>query len=186
MSDMDRTDELVEYRRKYRDALTQLSAEGWIDVVRDGDDEIEARPIDRQDDRDEGERIESDTWLIRENNGETYVIDGETFESEFTSAGRFHERQFCFDLSWDDHQPDDGSGPTVSGATARVFVTATIDVSRDSVISMEVNGVEYQVGDETTHALDAIPMEMIYDSDKVYDVEDGFEDDDSDVEDEDD
>jgi hypothetical protein len=163
MSDGDRVAAL---RRKYREATGQINAEGWIDVYRTGTATLEARPVDRQDDRDEGEQIESDEWLIREPNGESYTVSEETFESEFDDAGQYHMRRFQIDLSWDAIGADDDSVPTIAGKDCYVYVDAQIHVPTDSVVAMDVVGVE--LGDNEQY--DSLPLDALYDSDRVADV----------------
>lgn len=175
MSDIERMtpEEAAEmYRRKLIDAKSQIGAEDWFAVHRDGDAELEARPIDRQDDREEGERITSDKWLIREPTGETYTVSEHTFESEFEDANQFTTRRFMIDLSWDAVDEDDPTVPTIPSSECHVYVDAKIHVPSDSIVSMDVVGTEQPVDGDDGEMYDALPMEMVYDSDRVSDVED--------------
>lgn len=161
-----------ELREQFRGLHRQVGAEDWINVIHNDDTELEARPVERQNNIQEGERITSDAWVIREQNGETYTVSEETFEEAFDTASSYHRQRFRLDLSWDDVDADDETVPTIHGATCYVYVDAKIDVARDSIVSMDVERVEYEYDNTDNELYDAIPMEAFMDSDMVAVVTD--------------
>lgn len=147
-----------------RDALRQSNAEGWIPVVRRDDDAIEARPVDRQNDLVEGERIESDHWLIREENGDTYTVSQETFDDRYEMSGSLRSEQFVMDLSYENETmelPDD-EDVVVEGVDVVAEVSAIIHVPTQTVVTMEIGVVDYK--QDNYRGMEGIPLELLYDS----------------------
>jgi hypothetical protein len=149
--------DVFDFVQRLRQDSLQMQAEDWFDVTRVRSDSLEARPVERQDGREEGERIESDEWLIREPNGDTYIVDAETFDDFFETMSTTRTETVRIDLSRDTVETD--AGFTVSGFEAVVECEATIDVRTDCVVSLDVQRVVTEDGEVDG----GIPIELFDD-----------------------
>jgi len=97
----------------FMDAFSQANAEDWIPVARHDTEAVEARPVDRQDGRAEGSRIETDQWLIRDHSGETYTVSsGDTEEWLGADVDGSLEVNGSLELIDDPDTPGDEEKPT--------------------------------------------------------------------------
>jgi len=162
--------ELEKYERM-REGYMQANAEGWFPVIRRDDSPVEARPVDRQDDIYEGERTESDQWIIREDTGEVYTVSDDVFEENYDTQGSLRTERFVVDLSWDGdvdgEVPDDVE---IEGWTVVAEVAALIDVETQGVVSFDVISVD--LGKSNYHDMPDIPLELLHDSPMFNRMED--------------
>lgn len=165
---------------KLMDAFGQANAEGWMPVSRHDEESVEARPVDRQDDRMEGARIETDQWLIREANGETYTVSDATFEEKYEMQGEFRSERFLVDLSWTDEDydlPDDAPDDIdVEGWTIVAEVVAHIHVPTQTARRFTVVRCDLKQSNYTQ--MDGIPVELLHDSPQFSTAEDTEDEDD--------
>ena len=146
-----------------REQRSQLYGEDWVDVARRGDQTVRARPVERQDGREEGELIESDKWLIEDVNGETYTVDEDTYNEHYDSVVT---RRFRIDLSV---EPEDIEEEfIIEGNECFVDVTAYINVVNQTVIKMYV---EQAVNVDEDWTGDALPIEWLLDNDDIIELE---------------
>lgn len=170
--DEERYSNLMKTWNKYR-------AEGWMDVIRRSENPVEIRPVDRQEHRREGQRIESDTWLVREENGDTYTVSEETLDSEFIDKPLRRER-FVMDLSYDgeplsehtDDTPDHADIET-EGWDIVADIIGIINVRTQTVISMDVENVRVN----GSFRDGGIPVELMDDHPDIYNHDGGSIDD---------
>lgn len=168
MSDDDTIDLTFEKYERLRDGYLQNNAEGWFPVIRLDDEPVEARPVERQEDIYEGERTESDQWLIREDTGETYTVSSEVFEERYAQQGSLRTERFAVDLSWDGSVPENVTskmgyeGVEVEGWTVVAEVSALIDVQTQTVKSLDMINVSLE--QDNWQDMDGIPIELLYDS----------------------
>lgn len=159
---------------KLMDAFSQVNAEGWIPVLRHDEEPVEARPVDRQDERAEGARIYSDQWLIRDHSGETYTVSEDTFEEHYESQGEYRTERFLVDLSWtdDDYEvPEDAPDDVdVAGWTIVAEMVAHIHVPTQTVRRLIV--VRCDLKQSNYANMDGIPVELLHDSPRFSAVED--------------
>lgn len=166
------------------DAFSQVNAEGWIPVLRHDEEPVEARPVDRQDERAEGARIYSDQWLIRDHSGETYTVNEHTFEERYEMQGEYRTEKFLVDLSWtdDDYEtPEDAPDDVdIEGWTIVAEVVAHIHVPTQTVRRFLITRCDLKQSNYTN--MDGIPVELLHDSPQFSTVEDSTEDEDQDNE----
>jgi len=156
----------VEKYDRLRDAFSQVNAEGWMPVLRHDEVPVEARPVDRQDERAEGARIESDQWLIRDHSGETYTVSEGTFEDRYETQGEYRTERFLVDLSWTDEDydvPDDAPDDIeIEGWDVVAEMVAHIHVPTQTVRRFLVTRVDLK--QDNYQNMDGIPLELLYDS----------------------
>jgi hypothetical protein len=172
MTDDDTIDLTFEKYERLRDGFLQNNAEGWFPVIRLDDEPVEARPVERQDDIYEGERTESDQWIIREDTGETYTVSDEVFEDRYEEQGSLRTERFAVDLSWDGEVEDDEleDDIEIDGWDLVAEVAALIDVRTQTVKSL--NMVNVSLGQDNWQDMDGIPLELLYDSPMFNRMED--------------
>lgn len=168
-----------EQYEKFMDAFSQANAEGWMPVARHDSEPVEARPVDRQEERAEGARIETDQWLIRDHSGETYTVSDHTFEENYEMQGEYRTERFLADLSWteDDYEmPEDAPEDVdVAGWTIVAEVVAHIHVPTQSVRRLNIERVDLKQSNYTN--MDGIPVELLHDSPRFSTKTDQEEDD---------
>jgi hypothetical protein len=162
----------LERYERFREGYTQKLAEGWFPVIRHDEEPVEARPVDRQDDIYEGERTESDQWLIREDTGETYTVSNEVFEERYAEQGSLRTERFAMDLSWDKQAVDEVMGEEIemTGMEIVAEVSALIDVRTQSVVSFTM--INVSLAQDNWQDMDGIPVELLYDSPMFNRMED--------------
>lgn len=149
--------------REYRQEIRQNRAEGWIEARRTGSGLVEVRPASRLDDIHEGERIDPDQWLVREGNGETYVVSRDTFESEFET--NIESEEVAIDLSFDDVETDEFS---IEGESVIVVGTAYINRKTDMIRSIDIDSTYFD-----DYIVDGgMPLEVVADSPRINDTDD--------------
>jgi len=156
------------------DAFSQVNAEGWMPVLRHDEEPVEARPVDRQDERAEGARIESDQWLVRDHSGETYTVSAATFEDRYEMQGEYRTEKFLVDLSWTDEDyetPEDAPEDVdVAGWTIVAEVVAHIHVPTQTVRRLLITRCDLKQSNYAN--MDGIPVELLHDSPRFSAVED--------------
>lgn len=162
------TDERIEVDRdeyeSLKDAYMQMRCEGWINVRRESTDAVEARPVDRQEERKEGEYITSDQWVIREENGDTYTVSGETFNDVFYTDP-IETRDFMLDLSFKTETED---GEVLMSRDDRVKMRAYVNMTTSVVEEIDVIGST--VGD-TDEWYDGVSIDLLKDHPDVTPIE---------------
>lgn len=154
----------LERYERFREGYTQVIAEDWFPVIRHDEEPVEARPVDRQNDIHEGERTESDQWLIREDTGETYTVSNEVFEERYAEQRSLRTECFAMDLSWDEQAVGEAMGEEIEMAGMEIVaeVSALIDVRTQSVVSFKM--INVSLAQDNWQDMDGIPVELLYDS----------------------
>lgn len=140
--------------------------EDWAPVMRDPNELVHARPLDSQDDRLEGEPIESDEWLIREKDGHKHVVDNDVFESEFEYASTYYTSRIaiCIPSDYDLSH----TSMAILPKCQRIVLDVLIDATTQTIERMDVVSFEYVGGQQ----YESLPLEFIFDSPFVSEVTD--------------
>jgi len=159
---------MVEYKNsdtdEERQLKRQIKAEVWIPVRRNVEDELEARPAERQEEIMEAEKVYSDNWVIREPNGKTYTVTWKEFEEKFESNRNYVTQQFVIDMSWE----RDIESVTM-GADNKLLVEALIDITQHTIVSLDI--LTYTHEGDRIDGPDGIPIEVFDDHPEISEVD---------------